>query len=250
MEWRDEGIIIGTRKLGETSVIAELMTRNHGRHFGLVRGGRSQRQSAVLQPGNSVDAVWRARLDEQLGAYVIEPGTARAGRIMASAPALLAITWLGALLRCLPEREPHAGLFEALLLVADHLDAPAIAPALMVRFELEVLAGLGFSLDLSQCAATGVREDLPFVSPKSGRAVSRAAGEPYRDRLLALPAFLRRQSDPASPDFHDVSAGFALTGHFLARDIFEPRGVGGALMARAAYVAEIAKAGGALSAVR
>ena len=162
---------------------------------------------------------------------------------MASVPALLAITWLGALLRCLPEREPHAGLFEALLLVADHLDAPSVAPALMVRFELEVLAGLGFRLDLSQCAATGLREDLPFVSPKSGRAVSRAAGEPYRDRLLRLPDFLKGAGGRATPDSADVSAGLALTGHFLARDVFEPRGVGGALTARAAYVAEISKAG-------
>lgn len=249
MEWRDEGIIIGTRKLGETSVIVELMTRAHGRHYGLVRGGRSRRHAATLQPGNSVDAIWRARLDEQLGVYVIEPGTARAGRIMASVPALLAITWLGALLRCLPEREPHGGLYEALLLVADHLDAPEVAPALMVRFELEVLAGLGFSLDLSQCAATGVRDDLPWVSPKSGRAVSRAAGEPYRDRLLRLPDFLKGAGERATPDSADVSAGLTLTGHFLARDIFEPRGVGGALMARAAYVAEISKTG-ALSAAR
>lgn len=249
MEWRDEGIIIGARKHGETSVIAELMTRSHGRHLGLVRGGRGKRLSAVLQPGNSVDAVWRARLDEQLGAYVIEAGRARAGRIMASAAALHAITWLGAMLRCLPEREPHEGLYQALLLVADHLDAPAIAPALMVRFELEVLANLGFSLDLTQCAATGARADLPYVSPKSGRAVSRAAGEAYRDRLLVLPEFLRQPGARATPTPADVAAGFVLTGHFLARDIFEPRGAGGALAARAAYLAELARADG-LSAAR
>jgi DNA repair protein RecO (recombination protein O) len=246
MEWRDEGIIINARKHGETSVILELMTRGHGRHLGLVRGGRGKRFSAVLQPGNSVEAVWRARLDEQLGTYVVEAGRARAGRIMASAPALLAMTWLGAMLRCLPERDPHEGLYEALLLVADHLDAPALAPALIVRFELEVLKSLGFSLDLSECAATGATEDLPWVSPKSGRAVGREAGEPYRGRLLALPSFLRQTGLRAAPDLAEIKAGFALTGHFLASNVFEPRG-GGALAARDAYLAEIAK-GAALSA--
>ena len=242
MQWRDEGIIIGLRKYGETSVIVELMTRAHGRHFGLVRGGRGRRLSPVLQPGNSVEAVWRARLDEQLGQYVIEAGRARAGRIMASAQALYGITWLGAMLRCLPEREAHEGLFEALTLVADHLDAPELAPALMVRFELEVLTNLGFSLDLSQCAATGARDDLPYVSPKSGRAVSRAAGLPYHERLLALPGFLRGPDGRSAPEAGDIAAGFALTGHFLARNIFEPRGEAGALAARAAYLAEVAKA--------
>lgn len=244
MEWRDDGIVIGARKHGETSVIVELMTRAHGRHLGLVRGGRGKRLSPVLQPGNSVDAVWRARIDEQLGTYTIEAGTARAGRIMASAAALLAITWLGAMLRCLPERDPHAGLFEALALVADHLDMPEIAPALMVRFELAMLGELGFSLDLSACAATGATQDLPWVSPRSGRAVSRAAGEPYRQRLLALPDFLRAPGGQATPGAAEVAAGFALTGHFLNRNIFEPRGGGGALQARAAYLAEIMKAGG------
>ena len=239
MEWRDEGIVIGARKHGETSVIVELMTRAHGRHLGLVRGGRGKRLSPVLQPGNSVEAVWRARIDEQLGMYVIEAGRARAGRIMASAAALLAITWLGAMLRCLPERDPHEGLYEALLLVAEQLDAPEIAPALVVRFELAVLSDLGFSLDLTQCAATGVTEDLPWVSPKSGRAVSRAAGEPYKHRLLALPGFLRQPGQRSPPEPGDVAAGFALTGHFLNRNIFEPRGGGGALSARAAYLAEI-----------
>ena len=240
MEWRDEAIIIGARKHGETSVILELMTRAHGRHLGLVRGGRSKRLSAVLQPGNSVEAVWRARLDEQLGTFVIEAGAARAGRIMASAPALLAITWIGAILRFLPERDPHAGLYETLALVADHLDAPDLAPALIVRFELIVLAELGFRLDLARCAASGATSELVYVSPRTGRALSREAGAPWRDRLLALPPFLRDDEILVAPPLEELAAGFALTGHFLAREVFEPRG-GGALKAREAYLAKVLK---------
>ena len=240
MEWRDEGIIIGARKHGETSVILEVMTRGHGRHLGLVRGGRSKRLAAALQPGNGVEAVWRARLDEQLGTFAIEAGAARAGRIMASSQALLAITWLGAILRFLPERDPHAGLYDVLTVVADHLDAPDIAPALIVRFELAVLAELGFRLDLDRCAATGTATDLPYVSPRTGRALSREAGAPWRDRLLALPPFLRQDDAAPAPTPDDIAAGFALTGHFLAREVFEPRG-GGALRAREAYLAELFK---------
>ena len=223
MEWRDEAIVIGVRRHGETSAIVELMTRAHGRHLGLVRGGRSKQMRPVLQQGNGVEAVWRARLEEQLGSFTIEATALRAGAIMASASALQGIDLVGALLRLLPERDPHAALYEAADLIADHLHEPLIGPPLMVRFELMVLAELGFGLDLTTCAATGKSEDLAYVSPKSGHAVSRAAGEPYHRRLLALPAFLIGPAPPAHPS--DIADGFRLTGFFLDREVFAPRGL-------------------------
>jgi DNA repair protein RecO (recombination protein O) len=238
MEWRDEGIIIGLRRHGESSVILELMTRAHGRHLGLVKGGRSKRMQPLLQPGNSVEVVWRARIDEHLGFYAVEATQLRAARIMASAQALHGINLMGALLRLMSERDPHPALYETAQLIANNLDEPRIAPALLVRFELAILTELGFGLDLSECAATGTCDDLIYVSPKSGRAVCRVAGEPYKDRLLPLPGFLLRSGDGA--DLADIVAGFKLTGYFLARDLFGPRGQGEP-EARRAYQAGLGK---------
>jgi DNA repair protein RecO (recombination protein O) len=225
MEWRDEGIVIGLRRHGETSSIVEAMTRAHGRHMGLVRGGRSSRLSAALQPGNSLELVWRARLDEHLGAFQVEPLNLRAGRLLQSALALAGLNYLGALLRLLPERDPHEGLFDALQMISDHLDDLALAPALMARFEARILVECGFALDLETCALSGVRENLIYVSPRTGRAVSASAGAPWRDKLLPLPAFLRPGAAASSPDLRDVEAAFRLTGFFLARDLFAPRGL-------------------------
>lgn len=222
MHWIDEGIVLGARSYGESSVILELFTRNHGRHLGLVRGGRSRRQQPVIQAGNTVHAAWSARLDEHLGTYAIEAKVSRAARLMEAREGIAGITLLAAMARLMPEREAHEGIYEAVALIADTLPDVAIAAPLMVRFELEVLRLLGFGVDLSECAATGSTEDLVYVSPKTGRAVSRSAGEPWRDRLLALPAFLRGAAVIA-PD--DVRAGFRLTGHFLSRHVFEPRGL-------------------------
>jgi DNA repair protein RecO (recombination protein O) len=224
MEWRDEGIVIGVRRHGESSTILEAMTRGHGRHLGLVRGGRSPRLQSALQPGNSLGLVWRARLDEHLGAYAIEPLAVRAGRLIASGLALSGIVYLGSLLRLLPERDPHESLFEALELIADRLDDADLAPALVARFEAQVLAECGFALDLERCAATGAREDLIYVSPKSGRAVSGAAGAPYRERLLPLPGFLRPGAAASAPAPAEIADAFRLTGFFLLRDLFAPRG--------------------------
>jgi DNA repair protein RecO (recombination protein O) len=225
MEWRDEGIVIGLRRHGESSSIVEAMTRGHGRHMGLVRGGRSSRLGAALQPGNTLGLVWRARLEEHLGSYVVEPMTLRAGRLLPSALALAGLGYLGALLRLLPERDPHEGLFDALGLIVDRLDNPSLAPALVARFEARILEECGFALDLETCAATGAREDLIYVSPKSGRAVSASAGAPWRDKLLPLPAFLRPGEGSASPTAGDIDDAFRLTGFFLLRDLFAPRGL-------------------------
>lgn len=222
MQWTDEGIVLGTRGHGESSVILELFTRDHGRHLGLVRGGRSRRMQPVLQPGNTLHATWSARLDEHLGAYVVEAGTSRAARLMEARAGVAGITLVAALARLMPEREPHGGLFEALELIADALPEVEVAAPLIVRLELEVLQDLGFGLDLTECAASGTTENLAYVSPKSSRAVSREAGEPWRDRLLPLPGFLRGEGGADTVAIRD---GFRLTGHFLARHVYEPRGL-------------------------
>lgn len=223
MEWRDEGIIIGLRRHGEASLILEAMTRAHGRHMGLVRGGRSRRQAPLLQPGNAVELTWRARLDEHLGTYAVEVTQARAAGFLGSAAALYALDTVSAHLRLLPERDPHEPLYEALDVIIAHLDTPATACALIARFEVALLADLGFGLDLGACAATGGTQDLVYVSPKSGRAVSRSAGEPYRDRLLALPDFLK--ADAAGRGTASLADAFRLTGHFLERHVLQPRGL-------------------------
>src|SRR3984893_9823999 len=221
MEWRDDGLIIGTRKHGETSVIVEAMTRSHVCHFGLVRGGRSKRMQPLLQPGNHAELVWRARLDEHLGTFLVEPVQLRTARLMASAAALHAVC-LGAALLCRgPDLDSHPTLYETAMQIADGIDRPESLPPLIVRFESEILAQMGFGLDLETCAATGVTNDLIYVSPKSGRAVSKAAGEPYKARHLALPRFL--WGEIAAPPPADIRDGFRLTGFFLLRDLFGPR---------------------------
>lgn len=224
MQWQEEAIVLGIKRHGETSVIAEVMTRARGRHLGLVRGGRSRTMQPVLQPGNLVEVTWRARLDEHLGEFRIEPVRQRAAQLMESAVALYGVQTMAALLRLLPERDPHPHLYEALDIILDHLHDPASAGELFIRFELEVLNDLGFGLDLTECAATGRREGLTFVSPKSGRAVTREAGQPYADRMLRLPAFLApdRQA-PGTPD--DLDDAFRLTGFFLHRHVYDPRGI-------------------------
>ncbi|MGY4419330.1 DNA repair protein RecO (recombination protein O) [Bradyrhizobium sp. JR6.1] len=191
MEWTDEGIVLGVRRHGESSAIVELLTREHGRHLGLVRGGAGSRMRPLLQPGNSVTAVWRARLDEHLGMYALEGTRLRAATLLASSHAVYGVTHLAALARLLPERDPHQDIYEMLQGTLDDFDDADVAAVHLIRFELAMLTELGFGLDLENCAATGETSDLIYVSPKSGGAVSRAAGEPWRDRLLPLPAFLR-----------------------------------------------------------
>jgi DNA repair protein RecO (recombination protein O) len=223
MEWTDSGYILGVRRHGESSVILEAMTRDHGRHLGLVRGGRSRTLHPVLQPGNAVQLVWRARIDGHLGNYAVEGLTLHAADFLSSRLALFAMSHVAALVRLLPERDPHPGLHEALGQVIEVLSDASLAPALIARFELEILSELGFGLDLSACAATGRQDDLIYVSPKSGRAVSREAGEPWHDKLLRLPAFLCGEG--GLPDTADIADALRLTQYFLDRDVFTPRGL-------------------------
>jgi len=223
MQWTDEGIVIGVRRHGEASAILELMTREHGRHLGLVRGGFGSRLKPILQTGNSVSASWRARLDEHLGNYTVEPMRQRASNFFGAPHAIYGVGHLAAMMRLLPERDPHAGLYSVFEEILDRLEDPLLAAPLVVRFELQLLTELGFGLDLSECVSTGATDELIYVSPKSGRAVSRDAGAPYADKMLQLPAFLRDLD--TLPADGDVANGFALTGFFLERHVLQPRGL-------------------------
>src|SRR4051794_24455957 len=225
MEWTDDGIVLGVRRHGESSAIVELLTRGHGRHLGLVRGGSSSRMRPLLQPGNSLRTVWRARLDEHLGPFVVEATRLRAATVLASSHAVYGVTHLASLARLLPERDPHQDIYDMLERTLDDFENVADAAVHLVRFELAMLAELGFGLDLESCAATGATSELVYVSPKSGGAVSREAGEPWQDRLLRLPAFLRAGDDSGWSD-QDLRDGFRLTGLFLLRHVLEPRGEG------------------------
>ncbi|MEP3049493.1 MAG: DNA repair protein RecO [Roseibium sp.] len=223
MEWSGRGVVLTTRKHGENDVILEVMTLDHGRHLGLVRSGRSKRNRPVLQPGNELDLTWRARLSDHLGQFLIEPHTLRAGDLMTTGLGLAALQHLAFLVRLLPERHPYPKIFNALTVVLDHLETADSAGALLIKFELELLKEFGTGLDLASCAATGTTDNLAYVSPKSARAVSREAGQPYHDKLLPLPGFLlhgQRQKG-SELTWTDVTQGLELTGYFLGRQLEE-----------------------------
>lgn len=222
MEWSGEGLIIGVRRHGETSVIAEVMVAGRGRHHGLIRGGRSTKLAATLQPGNSVQLTWRARLEEHLGTFNLELTDARAAGLIVDRTRLYASQLLCDHLRLLPERDPHDRLLGLTIHVLDGGMTGIELGVALARFELILLEELGFGLDLTSCAVTGTTRGLSHVSPKSGRAVSLEAAGPYMDRLFVLPAFLLRDA-PATPD--DVAAAFSLTGYFLDRHIWAARQV-------------------------
>ncbi len=222
MQWTDEGVVLSVRPHGETAAVVELLTRQHGRHLGLVHGGRSRRLRPVLQIGNHVDVTWTARLSENLGHITLELRRGFAAEVLDDAAALSGLTSMCTLTRLLPERDPHPSLYEVSLFLLGFLDDASVWPALMVRWELALLDDLGFGLDLESCAATGSKDDLIYVSPRTGRAVSAVAGEPYRDRLLALPSFLKGRTQ-GSLMIEDLEAGFALTAHFLDMHVLQPR---------------------------
>ncbi|WP_455481118.1 DNA repair protein RecO [Bartonella sp. B12(2025)] len=224
MKWKEQAIILGTRQYGETSVILEIMTRQHGRYMGVVKGGRSRRMAALLQPGNFVEAEWWARLDEHLGLFRLEAIDLHAARLILLPEALYALQLIAFHLRLLPERDPHPILYDILHLFMQNFGEPSVNAELLVRFEMRLLEELGFGLDLSHCAATGRREKLCYVSPKSGRAVCEEAGRPWKEKLLTLPQFLvQRTTRPV--DFNDIIDGLILTGFFLMRHVLEPRDI-------------------------
>jgi len=220
MQWSGEGLIIGVRRHGEANVIAEVMVAGRGRQVGLIRGGRSTKLGATLQAGNTVQVTWRARLEEHLGTFTLELLEGRAAALIADRSKLYASQLVCEHLRLLPERDPH----DRLLAMAERiLDFDGLLTDLageVARFELALLEELGFGLDLTSCAATGTTRELTHVSPKSGRAVSRAAAEPYLNRLLKLPAFLIGDAEASAEEIADA---FRLTGHFLDMHVWMPR---------------------------
>jgi DNA repair protein RecO (recombination protein O) len=224
MEFSDDAIVLSVRAHGETSAILDVLTRAHGRHQGLVRGGASRKTRPVLQPGNTLRVEWRARLSEHLGNFSIEPAKTRAAGMMDDRAALTGLNaFAGIASVALPEREPHEAVFEVGEILLDAMGADAFAhwAPLYVRWEAGLLEALGFGFDLTRCAATGTTDDLRYVSPRSGRAVSGAAGALYKERLFALPGFLlgSQNSDPTPQDIAD---GLRLTGHFLLARVLAP----------------------------
>ena len=218
MDWQDEGTLISSRPHGETSAIIEVFTAQHGLHAGVVRGGASRKVAATLQPGTQVAVEWRARLDEHLGVFTVEPLRSRA-MLMEDRLALAGLNAICALLRfALPEREPHVPLYartQALLAAMQAADWPAD----YLRWEMALLEEVGFALDLTRCAATGSREDLAYVSPRTGRAVSRDGAGDWSSRLLPLPPGLLGQGPLVA---EELMQGLAITGHFLGRELAEP----------------------------
>jgi DNA repair protein RecO (recombination protein O) len=222
MEWHDIGFVVAARRHGESGMIVELLTRDHGRHAGLVRGGQSPKIRAVLQPGNEVSAIWRGRLSEHLGTIACELVRPHAAGLLNDPDRLAGLTAAAALIAtALPEREPYPDMFAALGELFQAIDSAADWPAHYVGWERDLLAALGFGLDLGRCAVTGAATDLAYVSPRTGRAVSRAAGLPYHGRLLILPRFLWRDG-PAGA--HEITLGLTLTEHFLVQHVFAPHG--------------------------
>ena len=221
MEFEDEAFVLAARAHGETGAVVELLTARHGRYAAHVAGGASKRMRPFLQAGAPVLARFRARTPEQLGSAVLEPQGEGPAALFDDALALAGLSAAAAVAAgALPEREPHPGAYLAFQALSQALAEPDIWPAVFVRFEAGLLEELGFALDLSKCAVTGQADDLVYVSPRTGRAVSRGAGEPYKDRLLPLPPFLL--SAQSRLEAGDVAAGLALTAHFLAAFIFNP----------------------------
>lgn len=221
MDWSDQGIVLSARRHGESSLVAQVFTREHGRHAGLARGGAGARARGLYQPGNLVAARWRGRLAEHLGSYVCELTRANAAAVIDDPARLACLASVCSLAEAaLPERHPYPALFDATRALAGLLaTAPDWAGA-YVRWELGLLDELGYGLDLAACAATGARHDLIYVSPRTGRAVGAEAGAPYAERLLALPPFLTGKGGAASAT--DVAAGLRLTGYFIERRLFAP----------------------------
>jgi len=223
MDWSDEGIVLAARRHGEHALVVQLLTREHGRHAGLVRGGASARQRGNFEPGNLVSAQWRGRLPEHLGAYVCEVKRSHAAGLLDDPLRLAALSAACSVGEAaLPEREPHGPVFEGFVVLLDALASGQAWGEAYIGWELGVLAELGYGLDLSACAATGRNDELAYVSPKSGRAGSLSAGEPYRDKLLPLPAFLagagsaiRSKIEPS-----ELEQGLHLSGYFLKTHLF------------------------------
>ncbi|MFN3723389.1 MAG: DNA repair protein RecO [Paracoccaceae bacterium] len=241
MEWREDGILLSMRPHGEGSAIIEVFTHGHGRHFGVVRGGASRKRAPLLQPGAQLDLTWRARLDDQIGVFLAEPVQSRAA-VLESPLALAGLTAACALLHVsLPERDPHPQLYGRTVALMDAMAGAADWVGDYLRWEMLLLDEMGFGLDLTRCAVTGQRDDLAFVSPRTGRAVSRNAAGDWAPKLLPLPQALMGQG-PATPA--EVAQALAITGHFLARELATDMRVSPLPEARARLLNRLARANG------
>lgn len=239
IEWRDQGIVLSSRPHGETSAIVELFTEAHGRHAGVVRGGVSRRIAPGLQPGSQLAVTWRARLEEHIGAFTVEPIRSRAAAAMSGRQALAGLNAVTALLSfCLPERDANPGLYRRTEQLLDLMGQEEIWPLAYLRWEVALLEAVGFGLDLGRCAVTGATEGLVFVSPRSGRAVSSAGAGEWADRLLPLPPVLRGEGE--APDAEIVEA-LRTTGYFLERHVAGDLGSRPLPEARARFVAALAR---------
>lgn len=213
MDWRDTGILLSTRKHGETAAIIEVFTPEHGRHAGVVRGGTSRKLAPILQPGAQLDLAWRARLEDHMGSFTVEPQRSRAALVLGNRLGLAGLNAVvGLLAFALPEREPHPELYRRSEALLDLLAHPELWPLGYLRWELALLEDMGFGLDLSCCAVTGQATGLVYVSPKSGRAVSAAGAGEWKTRLLPLPPCLLGEGD--APD-GDILEALRTTGYFL-----------------------------------
>ncbi|MBL4811531.1 MAG: DNA repair protein RecO [Rhodobacteraceae bacterium] len=239
MEWRDEGVLLAQRRHGETAVIIDVLTAEHGRHAGLVHGGAGRKMRAALQPGTQLDLTWRARIEDQLGAYHAEPIRARTVAAMSSRLALAGLNAVCAMvLISLPERDPHAPLYERTIALFDLLGEDDVWPLAYLNWEMALLEEMGFGLDLNVCAVTGAQSGLVYISPKSGRAVSQAAAGEWASRLLPLVPVMRGQGD-AEPA--DISAALATTGWFIEQRLLA--GTRGLPPARGRLLEQIARLG-------
>lgn len=239
MEWREEGILLSIRPHGESAAIADVFTPGRGRHAGLIRGGSSRRMAPVLQPGAQLDIAWRARLEDQLGNFTVEPVRSRAA---ASLGDRLALAGLGAVcaLLCfaLPEREAHPRLYTLTEQLLDLMEQGELWPLAYLRWEMALLEDTGFGLDLTACAVTGAVEGLVYVSPRTGRAVTRAGAGDYADRLLPLPPVLRGEGEGSDAE---VLEALRVTGHFLENHLAPELGSKPVPDARARLIRQVAR---------
>lgn len=239
MEWREHGIILRSRKHAETAAIVDVLTRDHGRHAGVVRGGVGRKIAPILQAGNHVDLRWHARLVTHMGVFQIEPVRSRTALVMGNRLALAGLNAVCAMLIFgLAERDPQPALYDITVPLLDLLGQDDLWPLAYLRWEMAFLAHLGFGLDLGECAVTGAREKLVYVSPKTGRAVAQGAAGDWADRLLPLVPVLRGEgtAEPA-----DLVAAFGVTGHFFANHVAPALDKPAAPEARARFVDLLAR---------
>lgn len=234
VDWRDQGALLSVRRHGETAAIIEVFTAEHGRHAGVVRGGTSRKIAPILQPGAQLEVTWRARLDAHIGTFTVEPLRSRAAQLIGDRLTLSGLNAVTALLGfALPEREPHPGLYRQSVALLDLMGVNEAWPLAYLRWELALLEEMGFGLDLTHCAVTGSQEDLAYVSPRSGRAVSAEGAGAWAERLLPLPPALM---GGGRGDMAEIAEGLRTTGHFLTTHLAHSLGDRPLPEARARFV--------------